>query len=46
MRLIRRGKVKDVYDMEDGRILFHFSDRISAFDVKMNTPIPRKGEVL
>ena len=32
--------------MEDGRILFHFSDRISAFDVKMNTPIPRKGEVL
>jgi phosphoribosylaminoimidazole-succinocarboxamide synthase len=26
--------------------LFHFSDRISAFDVKMNTPIPRKGEVL
>jgi phosphoribosylaminoimidazole-succinocarboxamide synthase len=46
MRLIRRGKVKDVYDMEDGRILFHFSDRISAFDVKMNTPIPRKGEIL
>jgi len=46
MRLIRRGKVKDVYDMEDGRILFHFSDRISAFDVKMNTLIPRKGEVL
>jgi phosphoribosylaminoimidazole-succinocarboxamide synthase len=46
MKLIRRGKVKDVYDMEDGRILFHFSDRISAFDVKMNTPIPRKGEVL
>jgi phosphoribosylaminoimidazole-succinocarboxamide synthase len=46
MKLIRRGKVKDVYDIEDGRILFHFSDRISAFDVKMNTPIPRKGEVL
>jgi phosphoribosylaminoimidazole-succinocarboxamide synthase len=46
MKLIRRGKVKDVYDIEDGRILFHFSDRISAFDVKMNTSIPRKGEVL
>ena len=46
MKLIRRGKVKDVYDLEDGRILFHFSDRISAFDVKMNTLIPRKGEVL
>jgi phosphoribosylaminoimidazole-succinocarboxamide synthase len=46
MELIRRGKVKDIYDLEDGRLLFHFSDRISAFDVKMNTPIPRKGEVL
>lgn len=46
MKLIRKGKVKDVYDLADGRILFHFSDRISAFDVKMNTLIPRKGEVL
>ena len=46
MKLIRKGKVKDIYDLEDGRILFHFSDRISAFDVKMKTPIPRKGEVL
>jgi phosphoribosylaminoimidazole-succinocarboxamide synthase len=46
MKLLRKGKVKDIYDLEDGRILFHFSDRISAFDVKMNTPIPRKGEVL
>jgi phosphoribosylaminoimidazole-succinocarboxamide synthase len=46
MKLVRKGKVKDIYDLEDGRILFHFSDRISAFDVKMSTPIPRKGEVL
>jgi phosphoribosylaminoimidazole-succinocarboxamide synthase len=46
MKLIRKGKVKDIYDLEDGRILFHFSDRISAFDVKMKTAIPRKGEVL
>ena len=46
MKLKRKGKVKDIYDLEDGRILFHFSDRISAFDVKMKTPIPRKGEVL
>jgi phosphoribosylaminoimidazole-succinocarboxamide synthase len=46
MKLVRKGKVKDVYDLGDGRILFHFSDRISAFDVKMNTLIPRKGEVL
>jgi phosphoribosylaminoimidazole-succinocarboxamide synthase len=46
MRLLRQGKVKDVYEMDDGNILFHFSDRVSAFDVKMATPIPRKGEVL
>jgi len=46
VKLIRKGKVKDVYDLGDGRVLFHFSDRISAFDVKMNTLIPRKGQVL
>ncbi|HZB79840.1 MAG TPA: phosphoribosylaminoimidazolesuccinocarboxamide synthase, partial [Nitrososphaera sp.] len=36
----------DIYELESGNILFHFSDRISAFDVKMATPIPKKGEVL
>ena len=46
MRLVRKGKVKDIYELDDGNILFHFSDRISAFDVKISTPIPRKGEVL
>ena len=46
MRLVREGKVKDIYELGDGNILFHFSDRVSAFDVKMATPIPRKGEVL
>ena len=46
MRLMRSGKVKDIYELESGNILFRFSDRISAFDVKMATPIPRKGEVL
>jgi phosphoribosylaminoimidazole-succinocarboxamide synthase len=45
-RLMRRGKVKDIYELDNGNILFHFSDRISAFDVKMATPIPKKGEVL
>jgi phosphoribosylaminoimidazole-succinocarboxamide synthase len=45
LKLIRKGKVKDIYE-DDGDILFHFSDRVSAFDVKMATPIPRKGEVL
>jgi phosphoribosylaminoimidazole-succinocarboxamide synthase len=46
MRLLRKGKVKDIYELDGGDILFHFSDRVSAFDVKMATPIPRKGEVL
>jgi phosphoribosylaminoimidazole-succinocarboxamide synthase len=46
MRLLRSGKVKDIYELDSGNILFHFSDRISAFDVKMATPIPKKGEVL
>jgi phosphoribosylaminoimidazole-succinocarboxamide synthase len=46
MRLMRSGKVKDIYELDNGNILFHFSDRISAFDVKMANPIPKKGEVL
>jgi phosphoribosylaminoimidazole-succinocarboxamide synthase len=46
MRLMHSGKVKDIYELDSGNILFHFSDRISAFDVKMATPIPKKGEVL
>lgn len=46
MKLVRRGKVKDIYQLDDGNLLFHFSDRVSAFDVKMRTAIARKGEVL
>lgn len=46
MRIVRKGKVKDIYELDDGNVMFHFSDRVSAFDVKMATPIPRKGEVL
>ena len=46
MRLTRSGKVKDIYELDSGNILFHFSDRISAFDVRMATPISKKGEVL
>ena len=46
MKLVRKGKVKDIYELDDGNLLFHFSDRISAFDVKMATCIPRKGEAL
>ena len=46
MRLIRSGKVKDLYELDNGDILFHFSNRVSAFDVIMATPVARKGEVL
>ena len=46
MKMLRKGKVKDLYELDNGNILFHFSDRVSAFDIKMPTPIPRKGEVL
>ena len=46
MKLVHRGKVKDVYEIKEGNYLFHFSDRVSAFDVEMNTLIPKKGEVL
>jgi phosphoribosylaminoimidazole-succinocarboxamide synthase len=42
---VRRGKVRDVYDLGD-RLLFVASDRISAFDVVMPNGIPYKGEVL
>jgi phosphoribosylaminoimidazole-succinocarboxamide synthase len=40
------GKVRDIYDAGDGRLLMVTSDRISAFDVVMAEPIPAKGRVL
>jgi len=46
LKFLRSGKVKDIYELPDDDILFHFSDRVSAFDVKFPTPIPMKGEVL
>jgi phosphoribosylaminoimidazole-succinocarboxamide synthase len=50
--LLRRGKVRDVYELpparagDDAQLLFVASDRISAFDVIMPTPIPGKGRLL
>jgi phosphoribosylaminoimidazole-succinocarboxamide synthase len=40
------GKVRDIYDAGDGRLLMVTSDRMSAFDVVMAEPIPSKGRVL
>jgi len=46
VRLILQGKVRDVHDLGDDRLLVVTSDRISAYDVVMPTPIPDKGRVL
>nr|WP_240978874.1 phosphoribosylaminoimidazolesuccinocarboxamide synthase [Longimicrobium terrae] len=43
--LLVRGKVRDVYDLGDA-LLMVATDRVSAFDVVMPDPVPRKGEVL
>ncbi|HEX8966491.1 MAG TPA: phosphoribosylaminoimidazolesuccinocarboxamide synthase [Chloroflexota bacterium] len=44
--LLRRGKVREMYVVDQDRLLMVASDRISAFDVIMNEPIPGKGAVL
>ena len=46
MKFLTSGKVKDIYELEDGNLLFKFSNRVSAYDVKFKDEIPRKGEVL
>ena len=46
MKFLTSGKVKDVYELEDGKLLFKFSNRVSAYDVKFKDEIPKKGEVL
>jgi len=46
LALTRRGKVRDVYAVDDERLLIVATDRISAFDCVLPTPIERKGEVL
>jgi phosphoribosylaminoimidazole-succinocarboxamide synthase len=45
-RFLRSGKVRDLYEQPDGRLLLVASDRISAFDVILPTEIPDKGRVL
>ena len=44
--LFRRGKVRDVYEAGGDRLVIVASDRLSAFDVVLPTPIPDKGRVL
>ncbi len=46
LKLLARGKVRDVYEVDAQQLLFVASDRISAFDVVMANGIPGKGKVL
>jgi phosphoribosylaminoimidazole-succinocarboxamide synthase len=46
LNLVRRGKVRDVYAIDEDRLLIAATDRISAFDCILPTPIERKGDVL
>jgi phosphoribosylaminoimidazole-succinocarboxamide synthase len=46
LELLRRGKVRDVYGIDEDDLLIVATDRISAFDCILPTPIPRKGDVL
>jgi len=44
--LIQRGKVRDIYDIDEQHMLIVATDRLSAFDVILPTPIPDKGQIL
>jgi len=46
LKFLTSGKVKDLYDPGDDTLVFKFSDRVSAYDVKFEENIPKKGEVL
>ena len=46
MKFLGSGKVKDLYDPGDDTLVFKFSDRVSAYDVKFHEDIPKKGNVL
>jgi len=46
LKLLHKGKVRDIYDIDDKHMLIVTTDRLSAFDVVMPTPIPEKGAIL
>ena len=46
LRFLHRGKVRDIYEIDADRLLIVQTDRLSAFDVILPTPIPGKGAVL
>ncbi len=46
LKLLHKGKVRDIYEIDDQHMLIITTDRISAFDVIMPNPIPAKGTIL
>ena len=46
LKFLHRGKVRDIYEIDANRLLIIQTDRLSAFDVILPTPVPGKGEVL
>jgi phosphoribosylaminoimidazole-succinocarboxamide synthase len=46
LKLLNRGKVRDIYEVDSEKLLIVTTDRLSAFDVVLPTPIPGKGAVL
>jgi phosphoribosylaminoimidazole-succinocarboxamide synthase len=46
LKFLHRGKVRDIYEVDRERLLIVQTDRLSAFDVILPTPVPGKGEVL
>ena len=46
LELLARGKVRDIYAIDEAHMLIVATDRFSAFDVVFDQPIPGKGELL
>jgi len=46
LKLLHRGKVRDIYEIDDDNLLIIQTDRISAFDIVLPTPVPGKGAIL
>ena len=46
MKKIGSGKVREIYEVSDKELVIYTTDRVSAFDVILPTPVPEKGRVL
>ncbi len=46
LKFLHRGKVRDIYEVDDQHLLIVQTDRLSAFDVILPSPVPGKGEIL